>query len=129
MTLRQVPDETDTKAADSAQAVIRLAVRESWRHAALIYLYLAMCGARSDDPRIQSSVRQVIKLIDDIRPDNSYTTFFFPSISFRGNMRAKGTTSALYHVIVSGTHSPQLGPPSSDRVCKSLGPPMARRCD
>ncbi|KDN38489.1 hypothetical protein RSAG8_09474, partial [Rhizoctonia solani AG-8 WAC10335] len=74
MRLRQA-DETD--AADSAQAVIRLAVRESWRHATLIYLYLAMCGARSDDPRIQSSVRQVIKLIDNVRPDTSYTTFFF----------------------------------------------------
>ncbi|CAE6474477.1 unnamed protein product [Rhizoctonia solani] len=79
-----LPDETDTKSADSAQAVIRLAVRESWRHAALIYLYLAMCGARSDDPRIQSSVRQVIKLIDDIRPDNSYTTFFFLQYLFAG---------------------------------------------
>ncbi|CAE6518674.1 unnamed protein product [Rhizoctonia solani] len=74
MRLRQA-DETD--AANSAQAVIRLAVRESWRHATLIYLYLAMCGARSDDPRIQSSVRQVIKLIDNVRPDTSYTTFFF----------------------------------------------------
>ncbi|CAE6528947.1 unnamed protein product [Rhizoctonia solani] len=84
MKFRQVADETDTKAADSAQAVIRLAVRESWRHAALIYLYLVMCGARSDDPRIQSSVHQVIKLIDNIRPNTSYTTFFFLQYLFAG---------------------------------------------
>ncbi|KAL5631940.1 hypothetical protein ACGC1H_000085 [Rhizoctonia solani] len=82
--LRQVPDETDTRAADSAQTVIKLAVRESWRHASLIYLYLAMCGARSDDPRIQSSVGQVIKLIDNIRPDTSYTTYFFLQYLFAG---------------------------------------------
>ncbi|KAH7335990.1 hypothetical protein B0J17DRAFT_630200 [Rhizoctonia solani] len=84
MKFRQVADETDTKAADSAQAVIRLAVRESWRHAALIYLYLVMCGARSDDPRIQASVRQVTMLIDNIRPDTSYTTFFFLQYLFAG---------------------------------------------
>ncbi|CAE6465843.1 unnamed protein product [Rhizoctonia solani] len=82
--LRQVSDETDARAADSTQTIIRFAVRESWRHATLIYLYLVMCGARSDDPRIQSSVRQVIKLIDNIRPDTSYTTFFFLQYLFAG---------------------------------------------
>ncbi|CAE7231512.1 unnamed protein product [Rhizoctonia solani] len=84
MRSRQVPDETDSKVADSAQVVIRLAVRESWRHASLIYLYLVMCGARSDDPRIQSSVRQIVQLIDNIRPNTSYTTFFFLQYLFAG---------------------------------------------
>ncbi|CAE6458885.1 unnamed protein product [Rhizoctonia solani] len=84
MRLRQVPDEGDTRTADSAQSIIRLAVREIWRHAALIYLYLVMCGARSDDVRIQSSVGQILKLIDNIQPDTSHTTFFFLQYLFAG---------------------------------------------
>ncbi|CEL54141.1 hypothetical protein RSOLAG1IB_06852 [Rhizoctonia solani AG-1 IB] len=84
MSMHQSHDEADTRTADSAQLIIRLAVRESWRHAALIYLYLVMCGARSDDARIQSSVRQILKLIDNIRPDTSYTTFFFLQYLFAG---------------------------------------------
>lgn len=83
-TLRQERDESDRIPADSAQMVIRLAVRESWRHATLIYFYMKICGARSDDPRVQTSVGQIIKLIESIRPDTSYNTFFFLQYLFVG---------------------------------------------
>ncbi|KAG9078136.1 hypothetical protein FS749_009900, partial [Ceratobasidium sp. UAMH 11750] len=48
--------------------VARLAVFEGWRQAALIYLYMGMCGVNSADPRVESCVRQVIQLACTIQP-------------------------------------------------------------
>ncbi|KAG9102758.1 hypothetical protein FRC06_001210 [Ceratobasidium sp. 370] len=45
----------------------RLAVHESWRHTLLIYLYMGVCGAKSDDPRVQASVRQVFQLTNSVK--------------------------------------------------------------
>ncbi|KAG8708929.1 hypothetical protein FRC08_018637 [Ceratobasidium sp. 394] len=52
---------------ESWRVVARLAVRESWRHTLLIYLYMSVCGARSDDPRVSLSVRQVFQIIDTVK--------------------------------------------------------------
>ncbi|KAG9088556.1 hypothetical protein FRC07_012516, partial [Ceratobasidium sp. 392] len=52
---------------DSWKPIARLAVRESWRHALLIYLYMAVCGTTSDDPRVASSVKQVFQIIDTVK--------------------------------------------------------------
>ncbi|KAG9086808.1 hypothetical protein FRC06_002869, partial [Ceratobasidium sp. 370] len=46
----------------------RLAVFEGWRQAALIYLYMGMCGVSSADPRVESSVRQIVQLTCTIQP-------------------------------------------------------------
>ncbi|KAG8740449.1 hypothetical protein FRC10_004314 [Ceratobasidium sp. 414] len=54
---------------DSCKAVARLAVRESWRQALLAYMYMAVCGAASDDPRVRASVQQIFQLIKTIQPD------------------------------------------------------------
>ncbi|QRV82608.1 cytochrome P450 family protein [Ceratobasidium sp. AG-Ba] len=56
------------------KTVAKAAVHESWRHSLLIYLYMAACGVRSDDDRVQSSVRQVFQLI------RSVDEFGIPSI-------------------------------------------------
>ncbi|KAG9091061.1 hypothetical protein FRC07_011941 [Ceratobasidium sp. 392] len=45
----------------------RLAVHESWRHTLLIYLYVGVCKFRSDDARVQASVRQVFQLINSVK--------------------------------------------------------------
>ncbi|KAG8710290.1 hypothetical protein FRC09_000198 [Ceratobasidium sp. 395] len=51
---------------DSWRTVARFAMQEAWRHAVLIYLYLARlqraCGVNTHDPRVQSSARQIIRL-------------------------------------------------------------------
>ncbi|KAG9081496.1 hypothetical protein FRC06_005534, partial [Ceratobasidium sp. 370] len=51
---------------DSCKAVARLAVQESWRQALLAYMYMAACGAASDDPRVRASVQQIFQLIKTI---------------------------------------------------------------
>ncbi|KAJ1305332.1 hypothetical protein OPQ81_000348 [Rhizoctonia solani] len=43
------------------------AVQESWRLSLLTYLYLAVCDAPSDDPRIQSCVKQILQIVGMIK--------------------------------------------------------------
>ncbi|KAF8606300.1 hypothetical protein BDV93DRAFT_604790 [Ceratobasidium sp. AG-I] len=52
---------------DSWKTIAQLAVHESWRQTLLIYLYMAACGVSSDDPRVQSSVRQVFQIISSAK--------------------------------------------------------------
>ncbi|QRV82567.1 Fungal specific transcription factor domain [Ceratobasidium sp. AG-Ba] len=53
---------------ESWKRIARLAVQESWRQALLIYLYMAVCGVASNDPRVASSVRQVFQVVDTVKP-------------------------------------------------------------
>ncbi|KAG9075042.1 hypothetical protein FRC06_010310, partial [Ceratobasidium sp. 370] len=52
---------------DSWKSVARLAVQESWRHLLLIYLYMAVCGASSNEARVETSVRQVFQIIGTVK--------------------------------------------------------------
>ncbi|QRW20885.1 Fungal specific transcription factor domain [Rhizoctonia solani] len=47
------------------------AVQESWRLALLIYLYMAVCGTPSHDPRIQSYVHQLLQVVGTIKKQDS----------------------------------------------------------
>ncbi|CAE6420617.1 unnamed protein product [Rhizoctonia solani] len=46
----------------SAQIAARLAIQEGWRHVALIYIYMGMCGVSSHDTRVQEAIKQIIRL-------------------------------------------------------------------
>ncbi|CAE7132138.1 unnamed protein product [Rhizoctonia solani] len=56
---------------DSNRSVAWLALQESWRQTLLIYLYLALCGARTDDLRIQFSLRQIFQIVKTIKRQDS----------------------------------------------------------
>ncbi|KAG9091305.1 hypothetical protein FS749_016642 [Ceratobasidium sp. UAMH 11750] len=56
---------------EPSNVVARLAVFEGWRQAALIYLYMGMCGVNSADPRVESSVHQIVQLAYTIQPGAS----------------------------------------------------------
>ncbi|CAE6475419.1 unnamed protein product [Rhizoctonia solani] len=47
------------------------AVQESWRLALLVYLYMAVCGASSDDLRIQPYVDQILQVVGTIKKRDS----------------------------------------------------------
>lgn len=55
----------------------RLAVHESWRHALLIYLYMGVCGVNSADPRVESSVTQIVQLINVVKHKDSFDRHLF----------------------------------------------------
>ncbi|CEL57362.1 hypothetical protein RSOLAG1IB_02101 [Rhizoctonia solani AG-1 IB] len=52
---------------ESWKLVAWLALQEAWRHTLLIYLYLAVCGVATDDPRIRTSSKQVFQLMGVIK--------------------------------------------------------------
>ncbi|CAE6428263.1 unnamed protein product [Rhizoctonia solani] len=61
----------EPKGLESWKSIAWVALQETWRHTLLIYLYLAVCGAHTDDPRIQASLRQVFQLIGIIKRQDS----------------------------------------------------------
>ncbi|CAE6455540.1 unnamed protein product [Rhizoctonia solani] len=62
---------------DSRDAIARLAVQESWRHVMLTYLYMAVCGVNSADPRVDASVNQIIKLLGMVKHTDSFDRHLF----------------------------------------------------
>ncbi|CAE6421724.1 unnamed protein product [Rhizoctonia solani] len=65
---------------ESWMMVAWYAVQESWRLALLVYLYLAVCDASSDDPRIQSCVKQILQVVGTVKKRASSdvnASFFF----------------------------------------------------
>ncbi|CAE6482548.1 hypothetical protein ACGC1H_000016 [Rhizoctonia solani] len=68
---------TAEKSNDSRDAVARLAVQESWRHAMLMYLYMAVCGVNSADPRVHASVKQITKLVCMVKHTDSFDRHLF----------------------------------------------------
>ncbi|CAE7146339.1 unnamed protein product [Rhizoctonia solani] len=68
---------------ESWKLVAWLALQETWKQTLLMYMYLAVCGVSTDDPRIQSSLRQIFQLIGTIRrqdPPGSNVHFFAQSL-------------------------------------------------
>ncbi|CAE6401182.1 hypothetical protein ACGC1H_001930 [Rhizoctonia solani] len=57
----------ELKGLESWKSVAWLALQETWKQTLLMYLYLAVCCVPTDDPRIQSSLRQIFQLIGTIR--------------------------------------------------------------
>ncbi|ELU36722.1 fungal zn(2)-Cys(6) binuclear cluster domain-containing protein [Rhizoctonia solani AG-1 IA] len=56
---------------ESWMMVAWYAVQESWRLALLAYLYMAVCDVASDDPRVESSVKQLLQVIGTVRSQKS----------------------------------------------------------
>ncbi|KAL5633969.1 hypothetical protein ACGC1H_005977 [Rhizoctonia solani] len=56
---------------ESWMTVAWYAVQESWRLALLVYLYLAVCGNASDDPRIQTYVKQLLQVLGTVKERES----------------------------------------------------------
>ncbi|QRW11333.1 Fungal specific transcription factor domain [Ceratobasidium sp. AG-Ba] len=57
---------------DSATMIHRVCVCESWRHAGLIYLYMGMCGVNSADPRVESSLHQLVRIASTSESDTNF---------------------------------------------------------
>lgn len=60
--------------------VARLAVQECWRQAVLIYLYMGMCGAKSNDERVEPLVKQIVQLASTVEARTLETHLFIPCL-------------------------------------------------
>ncbi|KAF8754580.1 hypothetical protein RHS01_05931 [Rhizoctonia solani] len=70
------PEHTFT---ESWMTVAWYAVQESWRLALLVYLYLAVCEASSDSPRIRPLIKQILQVVGTVRkqgPTDTTASFF-----------------------------------------------------
>ncbi|CAE6479014.1 unnamed protein product [Rhizoctonia solani] len=60
-----------------AELIARLAVQEAWRQAALIYLYMGMCGANSADDRVEPLAQQVAQLASAVEVGGPFEIHLF----------------------------------------------------
>ncbi|CEL53614.1 hypothetical protein RSOLAG1IB_06469 [Rhizoctonia solani AG-1 IB] len=56
---------------ESWMTVAWYAVQESWRLALLVYLYLAVCNVSSDNPQIQSYIKQILQVVGTVKKQES----------------------------------------------------------
>ncbi|CAE6440884.1 unnamed protein product [Rhizoctonia solani] len=70
--VRAVPGQLE----DPALRIGRAAVREGWRSAALIYLYMVLGGADASDPRVVRAVKNFMRLVNGTKPGRIPDTHF-----------------------------------------------------
>ncbi|QRW11226.1 Fungal specific transcription factor domain [Ceratobasidium sp. AG-Ba] len=79
----------------SCAAIARLTVHECWRHALLIYLYLAVYRTNSADSRVVSSVRQIIQLLGTVKIEDYIDRHLFVPCLIAGISSRKEVDRAL----------------------------------
>ncbi|CAE6420028.1 unnamed protein product [Rhizoctonia solani] len=60
---------------DPILTVRRLAVKECWRQTVYVYLYMALCGAGADDPRVARAVKAFTRIINGVKPGHNPDNF------------------------------------------------------
>ncbi|QRV78219.1 Fungal specific transcription factor domain [Ceratobasidium sp. AG-Ba] len=53
---------------DPYSIVARLMVHEAWRQVMYIYLYMGLCGAASNDPRVENALKKFVGLLNGVKP-------------------------------------------------------------
>ncbi|KAB5590223.1 Fungal-specific transcription factor domain containing protein [Ceratobasidium theobromae] len=65
--------------ASPVSRIRKVTVQEGWRQVIYIYIYVVLCGACADDPRVMKSVKIFTKLIDTVKPGRNPDVFlYFP---------------------------------------------------
>ncbi|KAG8795811.1 hypothetical protein FRC12_009402 [Ceratobasidium sp. 428] len=68
---KPAPDDSP----DSYLRVARLMVQESWRQTMYIYLYMGLCGATSNDTRVEGAMKKFTRLLEGVRPGRTPDIF------------------------------------------------------
>ncbi|CAE6448700.1 unnamed protein product [Rhizoctonia solani] len=63
--------------ADPVRTIRRTAVQECWRQTMYAYLYLVLCGARADDPRVVKAVKSFARLVNGVEAGRNPDFFLF----------------------------------------------------
>ncbi|KAF8748472.1 hypothetical protein RHS01_10804 [Rhizoctonia solani] len=96
-----VIDQTDL----SRDAITRLAVIEGWRHALLIYLNMGVGGVTSMDPKVQSSVKQIIRLSHVVKGQKLYERHMFaPAILAGACAHLESQRQSILRILVFRPH-------------------------
>ncbi|CAE6467022.1 unnamed protein product [Rhizoctonia solani] len=68
---------TTNPGADPVRTIRRAAVQECWRQAMYAYLYLVLCRARADDPRIRKAAKSFVRLVGGVEAGRNPDFFLF----------------------------------------------------
>ncbi|KAH7337516.1 fungal-specific transcription factor domain-containing protein, partial [Rhizoctonia solani] len=68
---------SSSPAADPVRTIRRAAVQECWRQAMYAYLYLVLCKARADDPRIKKAAKSFVRLVGGVEAGRNPDFFLF----------------------------------------------------
>ncbi|KAG9124244.1 hypothetical protein FRC07_012286 [Ceratobasidium sp. 392] len=110
---RPVLDESP----DSYLKVARLMVQESWRQVMYIYLYMGLCGATSDDTRVQKALKKFIRLLDGIKPGRNPDIFLIFPMTAAGVAACKSRDRDIIRRRILGIQEcNQVGTSGNDAV-------------
>ncbi|KAH7345540.1 hypothetical protein B0J17DRAFT_713100 [Rhizoctonia solani] len=65
--IREIPS-FDGSSSDRFLTIMRSVIQECWRQAALIYLYMAVCGESSNAPRVKEAFKRYMRLLNGTTP-------------------------------------------------------------
>ncbi|CAE6426445.1 unnamed protein product [Rhizoctonia solani] len=74
--IQQVEVWTDDSA-DPVSTIWRFTVRQCWRMTAYVYLYMVLCRARTDDPRVLESVNGFVRLMNIVKSARNPDAFLY----------------------------------------------------
>ncbi|CAE7230713.1 unnamed protein product [Rhizoctonia solani] len=66
-----------TPGSDPVRTIRRTAVQECWRQTMYAYLYLVLCRARADDPRVAKAIKSFVRLVNGVEAGRNPDVFLF----------------------------------------------------
>ncbi|CAE6373846.1 unnamed protein product [Rhizoctonia solani] len=75
---------TPSTSDDPVYTIRRFAVQECWRLVVYIHLYVTLCGAHAEDPRVVKFVKRFMRFLGGIKPARNVDTFLSLPIMFIG---------------------------------------------
>ncbi|KDN33616.1 hypothetical protein RSAG8_13290, partial [Rhizoctonia solani AG-8 WAC10335] len=75
---------TPSTSDDPVYTIRRYAVQECWRLVVYIHLYVTLCGAHAEDPRVIKFVKRFMRFLGGIKPARTVDTFLSLPIMFIG---------------------------------------------
>ncbi|CAE6426434.1 unnamed protein product [Rhizoctonia solani] len=74
--IREVETMTE-RSADPVSVIWKYTVRECWRMIVYAYLYMVLCRASTDDPRVIASVKSYVCLVQAVKPGRHPDAFLY----------------------------------------------------
>ncbi|CAE6434001.1 unnamed protein product, partial [Rhizoctonia solani] len=75
---------TPSTSDDPVYTIRRFAVQECWRLVVYVHLYVTLCGAHAEDPRVVKFVKRFMRFLGGIKPARTVDTFLSLPIMFIG---------------------------------------------
>ncbi|CUA71769.1 starch synthase [Rhizoctonia solani] len=75
---------TPSTSDDPVYTIRRYAVQECWRLVVYMHLYVTLCGAHAEDPRVVKFVKRFMRFLGGIKPARTVDTFLSLPIMFIG---------------------------------------------